>query len=94
MFISFSINIDKVSGMKWILKICVSFAVKYIRIYHECERRIEKFIPRITLWHHKACQVMRNGDHNGQIFVSFPHTNSVFFFLLTPVLFIYLFILK
>ena len=33
-----------------------------IRIYHECEGRIIKSVPRITVWHHKACQVMINGD--------------------------------
>ena len=26
-----------------------------IRIYHECEGRIEKSILRIAIWHHKAC---------------------------------------
>ena len=30
MFISFRVKFDKGSGIKWILKICVSFAVKYI----------------------------------------------------------------
>ena len=32
--------------------------------------------------HHKACQVMTNGDSEGQIFLSDPHTNNGFFFLL------------
>ena len=61
-----------------------------IRIHHECEGRIEKSVPRITLWHHKACRVMTKGDPKGQIFLSYPHTNNGFFFLLTNV-FIYLF---
>ena len=26
-----------------------------IRIYHECEGRIEKSIPRIAVWHYEAC---------------------------------------
>ena len=39
-----------------------------ISIYHECEGRIEKSVPRITIWHHEACQVMTNGDPEGQIF--------------------------
>ena len=29
MFISFRVNLIRVFGIKWILKICVSFAVKY-----------------------------------------------------------------
>ena len=61
-----------------------------IRIYHECEGRIEKSVPWITVWHHKACQVMTNGDPEGWIFLSYPHTNNGFLFLLTTV-FIYLF---
>ena len=41
-----------------------------IRIYHECEGRIEKSVPRINIWHHKACQVMKRGDIEGQNFSS------------------------
>ena len=33
-----------------------------IRIYHECDGRIEKSFPRIAVWHHKACRVMTKGD--------------------------------
>ena len=33
---------------------------------------MEKSIPRITVWHHEACQVMTNGDDEGQIFLSLP----------------------
>ena len=33
-----------------------------IRIYLECEGRIKKSVPRITVWHHEACRVMTNGD--------------------------------
>ena len=54
-----------------------------IRIYHECEGRIEKSVPRITVWHHEACQVMTNGDPEGRIFLSYSHPNNGFFFLLT-----------
>ena len=50
-----------------------------IRIYHECEGRIEKSVPRITDWHHEACRVMTNGDLEGQIFLSDPNTNYGFF---------------
>ena len=34
--------------------------------------------------------MMTNGDPKGQFFLSYPHTNNGFFFLLTTVLFIYL----
>ena len=56
-----------------------------IRIYHECEGRIEKSIRRIAVWHHQACGVMTNGDPEGWIFLYNPHTNYGFFFLLTTV---------
>ena len=52
-----------------------------IRIYHECEDRIEKSVLRIAVWHHEACRVMTNGDPEGQIFLSYPHRNNGFFFL-------------
>ena len=32
----------------------VIVALDPIRIYHECEGRIEKSIPRITVWHQEA----------------------------------------
>ena len=35
--------------------------------------------------------MMTNGDPEGQIFLSYPHTNNGFFFLFKSVLFIYLF---
>ena len=62
-----------------------------IRIYHECERWIEKSVSRIAVWHYEACVVMTNGDPEGRIFLSYPHTNNRLFFLLTTV-FIYLFL--
>ena len=46
---------------------------------------IEKSVPRTAVWHHEACRVMTNGDTEGQIFLSYPHTNNGFFFLLTTV---------
>ena len=46
---------------------------------------MEKSVPRITVWHLKACRVMTNGDPEGQIFLSYPHTTNGFFFLLTGV---------
>ena len=66
-----------------------------ITIYQECEGRIEKSVPRIAFWHHEACRVLTNGGPEGRIFLSYPHTNNGFFFLLTTAfiyLFIYLFI--
>ena len=45
---------------------------KNIRIYHECEGRIDKSVPRITVWHREACRVMTNGDPEGQIFSILP----------------------
>ena len=59
--------------------------LQHIRIYHECEGGIEKSVPRITDWHHEACRVMTNGDPKEQIFLSYPHMNNGFFFLLTNV---------
>ena len=53
-----------------------------IGICHECEGGIEKSVPRITIWHHKACRVMTNGVPEGRIFLSHPHTNNGFLFLL------------
>ena len=51
---------------------------KAIRIYHECEGRIEKSILMITVWHHEACRVMTNGNTEGQIFLSYPHTKNAY----------------
>ena len=58
-----------------------------MRIHYECEGRMEKFVPRITVWHHEACRVMTNGDTEGRIFLSYPHTNNGFFLVLTTVVF-------
>ena len=57
----------------------------HIRIYHKCEGRIEKSVPRIIVWHHEACRMMTNGDPEGRIFLSYSHTNNELFFLLTTV---------
>ena len=56
-----------------------------IRIHHEYEGKIEKSVPRIAVWHHKACEVMTNCDPEGRIFLSYPHTSNGFLFLLTTV---------
>ena len=34
----------------------------------ECEGVIEKFVLRIAVWHHEACRLMKNGDHEERIF--------------------------
>ena len=44
-------------------KIIFNLAAKHvlqqtIRIYHECEGRIENSVPRIAVWHHEACRVI------------------------------------
>ena len=62
--------------------------MRNVRIHHECEGRTEKSIPRIAIWYHEACLVMTNNDPEGQIFLSYPHTNNGFFFLLATI-FIY-----
>ena len=64
--------------------------IEYIITYRECEGKIEKSVQGIAIWHHEACWVMTNGDPQGRIFLSYPHRNNGFFFLLTSV-FIYLF---
>ena len=61
-----------------------------MRIYHECEDRIEQSVPRIAVWHHEACRVMTNGDPEGRNFLSYHHPNNGFNFVLTTVLFFYL----
>ena len=61
-----------------LLRVC-----EIIRIHHEYQGGIEKSVPRITNWHHEACQVMTNGYREGRIFLSHPNTNNGLFFLLT-----------
>ena len=36
------------------IKICVFIAVIYIIIYHEFVDRIDNYVARVTVWHHKA----------------------------------------
>ena len=50
-----------------------------IRIHHECEGGIEKSVSRIADWHHEACRVMTNGDHEGQISFSCSPLNTAFY---------------
>ena len=65
----------------------IFYPCEIIRIYHECEGRMEKSVPRIAVWHYEACRVMTNCELEGQIVLSYPHTNNGFFFLLTTVFF-------
>ena len=78
----FHLNLKSCHIHKWSLK------YEIIRIHHECESGIEKSVPRITEWHHELWRVMTNGDHEGRIFLSHPHTNNEFFFLLPTKYFI------
>ena len=64
-----------------------------IRIYDECEGKIEKSVLRITVWHHEACRVMTNSDPEGQIFLTYPYTNYRFVFSLTTDFLLLLFFL-
>ena len=67
--------------------------IELIRIYHECEGTIEKSVARVTCLSSIGSLVMLNGDPEKRIFLSYPHANNGFLFLLTTI-FIYLFILK
>ena len=57
--------------------------IRNIRLHHEFEDGLEDSVPGITDWHDGACRVITNGDHEGRIFLSYPHTNNGLFFLLT-----------
>ena len=85
------------SSESWMLTNAISSTISCagpynIRIYHECEGRIEKSVPRITFWHLEACRLMTNGDPEGRNFPSYPHANNGFFFMLTTVFFFIYFI--
>ena len=54
-----------------------------IRIYYECEGRIEKFVPGIAIRLASGGLPSDDSDHEVQIFLSYPHTNNELFFLLT-----------
>ena len=44
-------------------QVAIKQQLVFIRIYHKFDGGTEKLVPRITAWHHKACQVVRNGNH-------------------------------
>ena len=48
-----------------------------IRNYQECEGGVEKFVPRITDWHHVACRVMTNKKVTRNGFISFILTGKM-----------------
>ena len=48
----------------------------FIEESHECEGGIGKAVLRITDWHHRACREVTNGNSEGQLFLSHPHTNN------------------
>ena len=79
--------------------LCVVSFLQSTHLGREGEREmsvwggIEKSVPRIAVWQHEACRVVTNGDPEGRIFLSYPHTNNGFLFLLPLFLFIYLFYL-
>ena len=50
--------------------------LRNIRIHYECEDGIVKSIPRIIVWHHKACRVMTNRERERWIFLSHFHTKA------------------
>ena len=85
-------TLQKLDKYKWMVGIFVkcSTGSEIIRIHHECEGRIEKTVPRFTVWHHKACRVMTNGDPEERIFSPTLTRIMASFFLLTTV-FIYSF---
>ena len=60
-----------------------SVLLNIIRIHHDGEGGIEKSIPGIIDWHHKACRVITNSDHEGWIFLSHLYTYNGLFFLHT-----------
>ena len=55
-----------------------------IRNYHECEGGNATSIPRITVWHHEACQIMTKGYHEENGFVKPIHTQILDSFSLSP----------
>ena len=56
-------------------QIC-SKLIRIIRIHHECEGRIEKSVPRITVWHQEACRVIKSDDPEGRIFMMCVSSNT------------------
>ena len=81
-------NRAEIGKDRFILKKKKELVALLLRIYHEYEGMIEKSVLRIAFWHHEACRVHTNGDSEGRILLSYPHTNNGFFFLLATIFFI------
>ena len=59
---NFNVNMGQCTRLRFLLhqeEAKALMSLHIIRIYHECEGRIEKSVSRITVWHHKAH--MNNG---------------------------------
>ena len=82
----FDLSADDNTNMKKI-----SIMIIIIIIYYESEGRIEQSVPRLAVWHHMACRVMKKDDPEGRILLSYPHMNNRFFSCSALILFIYLF---
>ena len=54
---------------------------KNIRIWHECEVRMDKSVPRVTVWHREALSSDAKQIPEGQICPPVPNTNNRFVFL-------------
>ena len=65
-----------------------SIQSKIIRIYHECEGRIEKNRLEDRRLTSRGLPSDDNGDPEERILLSYLHTNNGFFFLLNTVFFI------
>ena len=88
---TFSINKGHTPGSVVLLGYVYRYNGIIISIYNDCEGRIEKSAPRIAVWHLEACRLMTNGDSEGGIFLSYPHTDNGFFSCSPQFLFIYFF---
>ena len=53
-----------------------------INIHQECEGGLEKIRPEDHRLASRGLPMITNGDHEGRIFLSHPHTNNGLFFLL------------
>ena len=75
-------NLDSLAilTLSIIMKIRVMTSIGFPVIVTAYEGRIEKYVPRIAVWHHEACRVMTNGDREVRIFLSHPQKNNGFFF--------------
>ena len=58
----------------------VSFLCKNIRILHMCEVRIEKSVPRVTVWHHEALPSdAKQWSRGTEFFIRTEHSCLIFF---------------